>query len=122
MSIPQGTRPNFWISSQDQEFPINQALIRAAEEIWARAHQMVRNALHDGSGAAEFLERVVHEIAASQRRGSLPAELNSPKSLLLTRLYQRLINEIRRNRRLSYIGTLQDHLNTAQNLNKSAGK
>jgi DNA-directed RNA polymerase specialized sigma24 family protein len=69
---------------------------------------MVRDALNDGSGAMQLLERVVHEIADSQHRGRVPTELYAPKSLLLTRLYQRLLNEIRRSRRISYVGTLFD--------------
>lgn len=108
MYLTQDRRPDFWISNRDhRQRPIDPALIRAAEDVWPRAYQMIRDALRDGSGAAEFLERVIHGIAEAQRRGRLP-ELYSPRSFVLTRLYQRLINEVRRNGRISYVGTLLD--------------
>ena len=109
MRLTRNPRPDFWISDRDHgERPIDPTLIKAAEDAWPRAYEMVRSILRDGSGAAELLERVVHEIAEAQQRGRLPVNLHSPKSLLLTRLYQRVINEIRRNRRISYVGTLVD--------------
>src|SRR5687767_1863197 len=109
MRFTRDPRPDFWISDRDHgQRPIDPTLIKAAEDVWPRAYQMVRSTLRDGSGAAELLERVVHEIAEAQHRGRLPVNLHSPKSLLLTRLYQRLINEIRRSRRISYVGPLVD--------------
>jgi len=108
MSSTHDPRPDLWIADRDDsQRPVDPALIQAAHSIWPRAYQMVRDALRDGSGAAELLERVVLEIAASQHDGRL-TELHSPKSLMLTRVYQRLLNEIRRNRRIAYVGTTSE--------------
>jgi DNA-directed RNA polymerase specialized sigma24 family protein len=108
MSSTHDRRPEFWIADRDdRQRLVDPALIEAAKSIWPRAYQMVRDALRDGSGAAELLERIVLEIAESQREGRLP-ELHSPRSLILTRVYQRLLNEIKRNRRIAYVGTTSE--------------
>jgi len=102
-------RPDFWIDRRHGELhPIDGALLRAAEEVWPRVFQIVRDTLHDGSSAAELLEQVVHEIAESQEEEKLPKDLGAPRALLLTRLQQRLINHIHRERRITYVGSIRD--------------
>lgn len=102
-------RPDFWIDGRNGELhPIDGALLRAAEEVWPRAFQIVRDTLHDGASAAELLEQVVHEIAESQEEEKLPRELGAPRALLLTRLQQRLINHTLRERRITYVGSIRD--------------
>ena len=107
MVLKDEPRPDFWIDGRaGKPNAIDGALMRAAEEVWPRVFQIVTNALNDGAAAAELLEQVVHEIAESQSEKKLPKELEAPKALLLTRLQQRLINHLRRERRISYMGTV----------------
>ena len=102
-------RPDFWIDGRNGELhPIDDALLRAAEEVWPRVFQIVSEALNDGASAAELLEQVVHEIAKSQDEDKLPRELHAPRALLLTRLQQRLINHTIRERRITYVGSVRD--------------
>lgn len=102
-------RPDFWIDGRLGELhPIDGALLRAAEEVWPRAFQIVSDALNDGASAAELLEQVVHEIAESQHEEKLPRDLHAPRALLLTRLQQRLINYAIRERRITYVGSVSE--------------
>jgi hypothetical protein len=65
-------RKNFWINGRDREkSPIDLALLQAAEEIWPKVLQLVRDGLRDEHSAAELLEQVVQELADSQRTGAL---------------------------------------------------
>jgi len=107
MILKDKPRPDFWIDGRaGKPNAINVALVRAAEELWPRVFQIVTYALNDGASAAELLEQVVHEIAESQAEGKLPKELEAPRALLLTRLQQRLINHLHRERRISYRGSI----------------
>lgn len=107
MVLKDEPRPAFWIDGRaGKPNVINVALVRAAEEVWPRVFQIVTYALNDGASAAELLEKVVHEIAESQAEGKLPKELEAPRALLLTRLQQRLINHLHRERRISYRGSV----------------
>ena len=107
MVLKDEPRPAFWIDGRaGKPNAINVALVRAAEEVWPRVFQIVTYALNDGASAAELLEKVVHEIAESQAEGKLPKELEAPRALLLTRLQQRLINHLHRERRISYRGSV----------------
>ena len=107
MFLKDEPRPAFWIDGRaGKPNAINVALVRAAEEVWPRVFQIVTYALNDGASAAELLEKVVHEIAESQAEGKLPKELEAPRALLLTRLQQRLINHLHRERRISYRGSV----------------
>lgn len=107
MVLKDEPRPAFWIDGRaGKPNAINVALVRAAEEVWPRVFQIVTYALNDGASAAELLEQVVHEIAESQAEGKLPKELEAPRALLLTRLQQRLINHLHRERRISYRGSV----------------
>ena len=107
MFLQDESRPDFWIDGRaGKPNAIDVALMRAAEEVWPRVFQIVTYALNDGASAAELLEQVVHEIAESQAEGKLPKELEAPRALLLTRLQQRLINHLHRERRISYRGSV----------------
>ena len=107
MVLKDEPRPAFWIDGRaGKPNAINVALVCAAEEVWPRVFQIVTYALNDGASAAELLEQVVHEIAESQAEGKLPKELEAPRALLLTRLQQRLINHLHRERRISYRGSV----------------
>ena len=107
MVLQDEPRPDFWIDGRaGKPNAIDSALMRAAVEVWPRVFQIVSETLNDGARAAELLEQVVHEIAESQADGKLPKELEAPRALLLTRLQQRLINHLHRERRISYVGTV----------------
>ncbi|MCI0724783.1 MAG: hypothetical protein L0338_38340 [Acidobacteria bacterium] len=107
MFLTEDPKDRFWISPLDgDQRPVDPALLRAAKEVWPRAFELVRNGLHDEPRTAELLEHVVHRIAEAQRSGKLPSELNPVQPLLLARFHQRLINQIRRERRIAYVGTV----------------
>jgi RNA polymerase sigma factor (sigma-70 family) len=107
MFLTKDPRPDFWINGRDREQrPIDPALLGAAEDLWPQVLELVKNGLRDETLAAELLEQVVQELADSQRTGALSAELTHPRALLLTRFCQRLLNQIRRERRISYVGTV----------------
>lgn len=109
MFLNDKPRPDFWIDGRaGKPNAIDVALIRAAEEVWPRVFQIVTYALNDGASAAELLEQVVHEIAESQEKERLPKDLWAPRALLLVRLQQRLINLTKRERRITYLGTVHD--------------
>ncbi|MBK7926035.1 MAG: sigma-70 family RNA polymerase sigma factor [Bryobacterales bacterium] len=109
MSATQPPGSDFFIDRNDgRGKPIDPTLIAAAKAVWPRIRWMVEDALRDDSAAAELLERVVLRIAEAQHKKQLPKPLDSPKAILMVRSRDELNNEIRRARRISYVGTLTD--------------
>ena len=109
MSSSRPFRPGFYVHKLDQRNePIDEGLLDAAEQIWVRFERMVRDALPDGLRAGALLDQVVQRIADLQHEKRLPPVLDAPKPLLLTRCRWELLNEIRRERRIRYVGTLSD--------------
>ena len=85
--------PAFWLNPVFEDGqPIDELLIRAAQDFWPEAVCATKKALNDGTRAGEILEQSVHEVGAKRLDNQIqnPLKLSSYLRVAFYRLLHRV--------------------------------